>query len=53
MCSSDIVVGILLIADQHNGTYRKAQTVNHIADYEVPVHVSCSSLVNIYHPDVL
>ncbi len=23
--------------------YTKAQTVNHTADYEVPVHVSCSS----------
>ncbi len=33
----------------HNGTYAKAQTVNHIVDYEVPIHISCGTLVNIYH----
>ncbi len=37
---------LLLFADQYNGTYTKAQTVNHIADHEVPLHVSCISLVN-------
>ncbi len=47
MWSPNIIVGIL-IADQYNGTYSKAQTVNHIADYEVPVPVSCSSLANIF-----
>ncbi len=30
---------------QYNGIYTKAQTENHIADYEVSVHVSCSSLI--------
>ncbi len=34
MCSPDIIVDILLIADQYNGSHTKVQTVNHIADYE-------------------
>ncbi len=48
MSSPDIIVSILLIADQYNGTYTKAQTVNYIADYEVPVLVRCSSLANLF-----
>ncbi len=44
MCSLEIIVGTLLIANQYNGTDTKAQTVNHVTGYEVPVHVSCSSL---------
>ncbi len=31
---------------QYNDIFTKAQTVNHIADYEVPVNFSYSSLVN-------
>ncbi len=46
MSSPDIIVSILLIADKYNGTYTKAQTVNYIADYEVPVLVS--SLANLF-----
>ncbi len=35
---------ILSCLYQYNGIFTMAQTVNHIADYEMPVHVSCSSL---------
>ncbi len=31
---------------QYNGIHTKPQTVNHIIDYEVSVHVSWISLVN-------
>ncbi len=52
MCSPDIIVDILLMADQYNGSYTKTKTVNHIADYEVPVHISCSALVILSNYDI-